>query len=267
MGLAVEVLAGRVTNPGAALTALTPDSGDSFAVRAMAAGSVAWIEDMWAHEATPGVFRVRSPRFHDNVQGIRLSNTTASARGLLPDVIRQPLYSQDVLLVELSGGGAETDVGCLLAYYQNVQGLDARLATWGQVAPRIRNILSQEIAIAGAGTLGDWSAGTAINTTFDLLKANVDYAVLGYVCASSVAAVALRGPDTGNVRIGGPGTTEELETRDWFVRQSLANGDPFIPIINAANKGATLAFQVSASAGAATTVDWILGELSPGAGM
>jgi len=263
MGLAVEVLAGRVVNPGAALTALTPDSGDSFAIRAMAAGSSAWLDDLWAHEATPGILRVRSPRFHDNVQGIRVANATASARALLPDLVNQPVWSQDVLIVELSGGGAETDVGCLCMYYENVQGLDARLATWEQVSPRIRSILTQEVAITGAATVGDWSAGTTINTTFDLLKANVDYAVLGYLCGAGVAAVALRGPDTGNVRIGGPGTTEELETRDWFVRQSRVLGRPWIPIVNAANKGATLAFQVSASASATTTVGWILAELAP----
>lgn len=267
MGLAVEVLAGRVTNPGAALTALTANSGDSFAIRNMAPGSTALLDDIWAHEGTPGVIRVRSPRFHDNVQGIRLTNTTTSARALLPDELNQNVYSQDVLIVELSGGGAEVDVGCLAMYYNDVPGLNARLTTWPQVAPRIRNVLTQEVAIAGAATTGDWSAGTTINTTFDLLKANVDYAVLGYVCGGAVAAVALRGPDTGNVRVGGPGTTEELETRDWFVRQSNIDGRPWIPIINAANKGATLAFQVSASASATTTVDWILAELAPTAGM
>lgn len=267
MGLAVEVLAGRVTNPGAALTALTANSGDTFAIRAMAPGSSAWIDDVWAHEATPGVIRIRSPRMHDNVQNLRLTNPAAAARALLPDELNQPVYSQDVMTVELSGGGAETDVGCLLMYYENVAGLDARLATWGQVLPRIKNILTQEVDIAAAGTLGDWSAGTTLNTTFDLLKANVDYAVLGYTCGSAVAAVALRGPDTGNVRIGGPGTTEAIETRSWFIRQSNSLGKPFIPIINAANKGATLAFQTSASAGATTNVAWIMAELSNSAGM
>jgi hypothetical protein len=267
MGLAYEVLAGRVVNPGAALTAVTMDSGDTLAIRAMAAGSSAWLDDVWAHEATPGVVRVRSPRMHDNVQNLRLTNPTASARTLLPDQVNQPVYSQDVMILELSGGGAETDVACLLMYYENVAGLDARLATWPQVASRIRNILTQEVDITGAATVGDWSAGTTINTTFDLLKANVDYALLGYECSASVAAVAIKGPDTGNVKAGGPGTTEAIETKDWFIRQSNSLGKPTIPIINAANKGATQAFQVSASASATTNVGFILAELAPSAGM
>lgn len=267
MGLAVEVIAGRAVNPGAALTAVTMNSGDTLAIRAMAAGSSAWLDDVWAHEATPGVVRVRSPRMHDNVQNLRLTNPIAQPRGLMPDELNQPVYSQDVLILEISGGGAETDVACLLMYYENVTGLDARLATWGQVLPRVRNLLTQEVDVTGAATVGDWSAGTTINTTFDLLKANVDYAVLGYETSASVAAVALRGPDTGNVRIGGPGTTEALETRNWFIRQSNSLGKPFIPIINAANKGATLAFQVSASASATTNVGWVLAELAPAAGM
>lgn len=262
---AYEVLAGRVVNPGAALTALTADTGDSFAVRSFNMGTPAYLDDMWAHEATPGVFRVRSPRLHDNVQGMRYRVPTTAARALLPDEADQILYPQDVLTVELSGGGAETDCGFILAYYTDLPGIAARLATWEQIAPRVASILSNEVAITGAATTGDWSAGTPINTTFDLLKANVDYAVLGYESDTAVGAIALRGPDTGNLRVGGPGGNEALETRNWFVRQSRSNSRPYIPIINAANKGSTLAFQASASASATINVSFILAELKPGA--
>lgn len=265
MGNAYEVLAGRVVNPGAAFTALTPNTGDSFAIRSFGGGAPAYLDDMWAHEATPGVLRVRSPRLHDNVQGIRARVGVTVARGLLPDEADQLLYAQDVLTVEATGGTAETDVGCLLAYYTDLPGIAARVTSWEQVLPRIANVLTAEVAVTGAATTGDWSAGTPLNTTFDLLKANVDYAVLGYESDTSVAAVGLRGPDTGNLRVGGPGTSEVLETRNWFIRQSRASGRPYIPIINAANKGSTLAFQCSASASATINVAFILAELKAGA--
>jgi hypothetical protein len=267
MGNAWETIAGRVVNPGAALTALTPNTADSFSVRSFQAGVLAFLDQMWAHEATPGVLRIRSPRLHDNVQNLRMTVPTASPRTLLPDPLFQPLYPQDVLTVELSGGGAETDVGVFQIYYTDLPGIAARFGSWDQVKPRVRNILTNEVDITGAATTGDWSAGTPMNTTFDLLKANVDYAVLGYETSASVAAVALRGPDTGNLRVGGPGTTEVIETKDWFIRQSNANGYPCIPIINAANKAGTLAFQCSASASATTNVGWVLAELAPAAGM
>lgn len=263
MPLCYETIAGRVTNPGGTLTALTADTGDSFTIRNFTQGTKAYIDEIWQHAATPGVIRVRSPRMHDNVQNLRLTNPTANARALLPMAVFQMIYPQDVMVVEMTGGGAETDVGVLQLYYTDVPGLSARLATWEQILPRVNNILTVEVDIPAAATLGDWSAGTPINTTFDLLKANVDYAFLGYECSGAVAAVAIRGPDTGNVKVGGPGTTEALETRDYWIRASQANGDPMIPIVNAANKGGTLAYQVSASAGATTNVGFVCAELKP----
>lgn len=263
MPLCYETLAGRVTNPGGTFTTLTADTGDSFTIRNATAGVKAYIDQIWQHAATPGVIRVRSPRMHDNVQNLRLTNPNASPRALLPLSAYQNIYPQDVLTVDMTGGGAEVDVGVLQLYYGDVPGLSARLATWDQILPRINNLLTVEVDIPGATTTGDWSAGTPINTTFDLLKANVDYAFLGYECSGSVAAVALRGPDTGNVKVGGPGCLEPLETRDYWVRMSQAGGDPMIPIINAANKGGTLAYQVSASASATTNVGFICAELKP----
>lgn len=265
MGMAYETIIGRATNPGAVLTALTPGTADSFSVRSFTAGVNTFIDQMWAHEGTPGVFRVRSPRLHDNVQGIRATVGSTTAQTLLPAQSYQPLYPQDVLILEITGGGAEVDLGALAVYYTDLPGIAARLATWDQILPRIANLLTVEVDIPAAVTTGDWSAGTPINTTFDLLKANVDYAFLGYETSGPVGAIALRGPDTGNLRIGGPGGASPIETRDYWVRQSQASGTPMIPIINAANKGGTLAFQASASAGATTNVGFICCELKPAA--
>jgi hypothetical protein len=263
MGLAFEVLAGRATNP-AAITALTANSGDSFAIRSFPFESPAYIEDMWAKSATAGIVRVRSPRLHDNVQGIRFRTIAATSRSFIGDPFQQLLFPQDVLTFELQGGGAETDNGFLGIYYRNLPGTDARLRLWPDIAGRIVNLLTVEVATTTSATVGDWSGGTAINATFDLLQANVDYAVLGYQSDVAVGAVAIRGPDTGNLRIGGPGTTESLETRDWFVRISDATGTPHIPVINAANKGATLLFVCDPANAAAVNVDLILAQLTPG---
>ena len=60
---------------------------------------------------------------------------------------------------------------------------------------------------------------------------------------------------------GGPGTTEAIETRDWFVSLSKSMGAPAIPIINSANKGATLVFVQNNAAAGTPNVDLILAEL------
>jgi hypothetical protein len=265
MGKALEVVVGRALNPGATITAMTPGTGNTFTVRNFDSPGNAVIDDLWAEGATAGVIRVRSPKFHDFVQGIRYTYIAGVSRGLLPDELMQPITAQDLLTFEISGGGAETDLGAFLAYYTDVPGLDARLADWTQVAPRIVNVLTNEVAVVNPTTAGDWSGGTAINTTLDLLKANTDYAILGYQCATAVGAVGISGSDTANLRLGGPGTTEAIETRDWFLSMNKATGRPYVPIINSANKGGTLVSVAHTTAGGTTTVDLILAQLTPGA--
>src|SRR5690348_5198952 len=107
MGRALEVIAGRVTNAGATITALTADTGNSFTVKNFNDPARAYLDGIWAQSATAGVIRVRSPKFHDFVQGIRYTDIAGVSRNLLPDGLEQLLYAQDVLTFEMSGGGAE----------------------------------------------------------------------------------------------------------------------------------------------------------------
>lgn len=262
MGLASFLVAGRVTNPGAAFTAVTVNTGDSLQIPSFERGMPAWLENAWAHEGTPGVLRIRSPKMHDNVQGLRLIVPETAAKPLLGDEFDQPIISMDTLTVELTGGGAETDVAVLQFYIENMDGADQKLATWEQVKPRIRQILTNEVTVVAPATIGNWSGGTALNATFDQLHADTSYAVLGYNVGTACAAIAFSGPDTSQLKMGGPGTADSRATRDWFVRQAVASQRPHIPILKSQNKGATLVFSLSANAPAAINVGLILAELS-----
>lgn len=262
MGRAMEIITGRVTNPGATLTALTANTGNAFTVRAFSDSSTAWLEGIWAQQATAGVVRVRSPKLHDSTQGIRYRTPAAVIRNFIADPSASRLYSTDVLTVEQSGGGAEVDSAALMIYYDDLPGGDQQLALWEQVKPSIVNLLTIEVAITGPATSGDWSAGNAINSTFDLLKADTRYAIFGYQTDAEVLAVGLAGADTSNYRVGGPGCIEPLETRDWFIRQSMMTGRPHIPIINSNNRGNTLASVARITAAGTVNVSFSAAELS-----
>lgn len=261
MGLGAEIITGRVVNPGAAFTAVTPATGDNFTIRNYQFQAAAYLETLWAMEGTAGTVRIRSPRMHDNVQGLRINVPAATPQPLLPYEVEQRLYPQDTLIVEMTGGAAETDVVSLLNWYADVPGVDARLHSWDEIRPRVKNILTVETAHTTAAGLGDYGGGLAVNANFDLLKANTDYAILGYVTSVAVCSVGYRGPDTGNLRIGGPGTTQRIETRDWFVELSRSTGRPYIPVVNSANKAGTTIDLVHTAAATAVTVDTILAEL------
>ena len=256
-----EVITGRALNPGAGGAAVTANTGDSLQVRSTPDTSNPFLENIWAQGATAGFVRLRSPRMHDAVQGIRFQNPAAVVRGFLADEARTPLYSQDILTLEIAGGAAETDVAALLIYYPDLGGSAQRLATWDQIAPNVAELVTAEVVVTAPATAGDWSAGTALNATFDLLKGNQDYAILGYQTLATVAAVGIKGSDTANLRVGGPGTNESIETRDWFISLSKSSGRPAIPVINQANRASTLV-HVANSTAAGTTVDLVLARLN-----
>jgi hypothetical protein len=262
MGLGLEVVAGRATNPGAAFTALTPGTGNQFAVRSADAGTPIFLDDQWAKGGTAGVFRIRSPRLHDNVSGVGFPYQINNARSFLERVPAQPLYAVDTLIPEITGGAAETDVGLYTVYYESISGLAANLATWDEISGNVKNILTNQVNVAAGATLGDWSAGTAINATEDKLHADSTYALLGWESTVGVAAIAVAGTDTANLRVGGPGALEPIETRDWFIRKSQENNRPYIPLIKANNKGTTLVFQLDNLAGAANLTFLMLAELA-----
>lgn len=265
MGKALQIVSGRVTNPGATITALTADTLDTFAVKNANAGSQIQLLNIWAQEATVAVVRVRSPLMHDQGQALRL-RVTKSAEPLLPYEMIQPLYAQDVLTFELSGGGAEVDCASFLAYYSDLGGASARLATWESIAPLVLNTVGLETNLTTGGTAGQYGGSAAINTNFDILQRTRDYALLGYLCDTTVCTVGFTGPDTGNLRVGGPGIAEPIITRTWFVDLAQRYGLPLIPIINAANVGATLIDLVATQTATAVNVTAILAELNVAGG-
>jgi len=264
MGKAMEVITGFATNPSTTVTAVTMATGDSNNVRNFNSPAGAHLMGIWALGATAGITRVRSPRLHDNVQGIRESHIAAHSEAVLFEDATQYLYAQDTLTIEITGGGSETDSVSLLNYYDDLPGTAARLYTFPEIKPRIRNIMSTEVDLTTGSTLGSYGGAVPINNTFDQFKANTDYAILGYLSSVEVLTVGIRGSDFGNLRVGGPGTINRLETRRWFVNLSNAFQMPCIPVFNAANKSNTLVDLVSNASGTSVVVDVICAELATG---
>lgn len=260
---AYEILTGRATNPGAAFTVFTMATGDSLSIRSFNMADLAYVDNIWAMGATAGIVRIRSPRLHDNVQGVRVGYTAAAPQPLIGYEVMQRLFAQDVLIGEITGGGAEVDMATILVYYRNLPGVAARLVTWEEVQARVTNLVTVETQHTTGATAGDYGGALALNANFDLLQANVDYVLLGYDTSIPVCSVGYRGVDTGNLRIGGPGTTQRLETRSWFLEMDKRHADPFLPIINAANKGATFVDIAHTATATPVVVQSIFAQLTP----
>lgn len=261
MGQALSTQSGWVTNPSGTFTALTMNVGDSATVPSFDPNSKAFFFGAWSPGAAAGVFRARSPRWHDYAQGIRMQRGLAVFEPLMPLEALQPVYGADTLTLEITGGAAETDMACFQLWYDNLPGIAARLAMPSDVLPRIKNIIENEVDCT-SGAVGVTGTPRALNFTFDVLKAGVDYAILGYTVSAKAGLVRLYGPDTGNMKMGGPGLiTSNDETRKWFIALSEKTGKPCIPIINANNRGTTFVEVGDVAAATAVNVSVVMAEL------
>jgi hypothetical protein len=262
MGRAIEIISGFVTNPAGTLTPWTMATGDSNAVRNFSLQTQAHLEDAWGVSQAAGALEVKSPKMHDNVQGILLGVPANDASPLLPDEMRQLLYPQDTLIISQSGDAMDTDCGSLLVAYDDLPGANARIVTWDQVKALVKNYLTVQTTHTTGGAAGDYGGAQPINSVTDLLRANTDYALLGYSVNVEVVSVGWRSPDFSNYRIGGPATAKVIETRDYFIRKAMVSGDPWIPVFNSANKGSTFVDLTSTDTGETIVVTSYLAQIS-----
>lgn len=246
MGQGLEIVGCSLANAAAVgAQAMAALNGQSLNVRATANGNApVTLTSIATDFQDAGDFRIRSPRMHDDVNGIRIAAPAGVPQWGAAEYFDQLLYSQDSLIAEafftVAPTAGHTSLGYLQIYYDDVPGIAANLRSWAEVAPNVVNYLSVPVTPTSSATLGNWGAGVAINSTVDVFKANTLYALIGYDCPVAFGAWSLQGVDVGNLQVGAVGSTTPLETRRYFPYLSDDMGKPCIPIINSQNKGATL---------------------------
>lgn len=262
---AMELLSGFVTAPSTTFTALTVCAGNSLTLRNAVEDSRIQLLALWGKHQVAGNIRVRSPQLHDNVQGIRVFDIIGNPLNLLPDQFNQLLKPQDTLAVEVTGSAVAGDIetASLLVYYEDLPGIEGRFIDAAELYSRTKNIVTVENTLALVAT-GQYTGQEAINAEFDLLKANTDYALIGYLVSALCGAVRWQGSDVGNLGIGGPGNPNEKDvTSNWFLNLAINYGLPLIPVFNSANKNGILIDGQQDENGADVTVTSIFAELSP----
>lgn len=262
---ALDTVTSQGTAIGAALAATTIASGDSFTVKNANLASAAWQLNFWTHNLVAGMVRIRSPKLHDNVDAIRARTLIATLDPLQPLGTKQKLYPQDTLIVELAGSavGGNIESVVQMIYYEDLPGQATRFITPDTLMSRQKQLHGVRLALTLGTTVG-YNGARAINGDVDQLHANTDYAILGITSDINTAAICVRGPDTGNLRVAVPGGILLWQLVDrWFVKLSKEYNMALIPVFNSANKGATLVDAVNNQAGGTANVTIWLAELNP----
>jgi hypothetical protein len=271
MGKALQVVSGFVTAPTGLPTfdQVTNAGQDTFATNNYNPGAEAAIIDAWADidGTNAGEIRLRSPNFHDDVNGINMWVPAVSPTPVMPGSARQRLFSNDVITAELGDDGTGNPSGLtLLTYYSDLPGANARLYRWAEIVGAIEDLMGCQVDVApGGGTAGDYDGAVVINALQDQFKASTDYALLGWTTSVQYQTVGITGPDTSNRRVGGPGTTPDvMDVREWFVDVSNKSGYPCIPVFNSQNMNATVVDVIDTEAVGNGSVTFLFARLRRG---
>lgn len=229
----------NATTNAVTLTAATPATGDSLSIRSFAASDWARILGVGIHAAAgPRRARLTSPRLHDTATGISFQSAELPAQFLFPPQAEQDLYSADTLTYNLDAAASADTVGYLAVYYKNLQGTVQDLRSWADIRSRIIAIKPVEVDTTSSATIGQWS-DTLLTTTENQLKADYEYALLGFQTSAALLCMGIKGPATSSLRICAPGTSETLDITSYFVELSNRTGLPCIPVIKANDRAST----------------------------
>lgn len=263
MGKVLEVISGQATAPGAVIVALTMGAGNTNVIRSFEGNNNPRLITLWADNQVAGIVRAMSPRLANNNQGIHVDSTIGNLDPLIPISLYQKLYSQDALILGISGSavGGDFEGAGFLIYYPDLPGASGVFISPDDVSGRSTNIMTNRTTIVtGAG--GGYTGQMALNATENMFKANKEYALLGYECSAQCTTVRMIASDLGNIGIGGPGNIANryLMSR-WFLEISRITNLPLVPVINSANVGGIIVDAMQDENATAVTVSWIFAEL------
>lgn len=265
MGMALDTIGIDRLSGGAADTvfaAATAAAGDSLTVRNASPNATVQLERVMYHGRAGDAFRIRSPYLHDIAEGIQFFPGIFPSGDMYVTQTPQVLRPQDTLIAEMLVNAITSHGDAALGiFYSDLPGVQSRLHTLADILPLIANVKLMRVTMGAGGAAGVW-LDTAITATEDVTRANTDYAVLGFITDTALTAVAIKGPDTGNLRVGGPGVVQAWITQNYFINESIEAQGPRIPVFNSANKNGTFvsAFSIASPTGA--NVQLVIAQLS-----
>lgn len=239
MGKAVELIVAQAIAPGVG-GAFLAAPGNSLTVRDST--KPVWLGPVWQSRQLNGFLRMTSPLLHDSTVGIQMQAPFGQTVTLEQDM--QQLYPQDSIVLFGSGSAVAGDIEQMgmLWIYEDLPGVEGYFITAEELQRRGEDIYSFPNTLA-TGTVGGYSGVESVVSEVDQLKANRDYAIVGYELTVAACAIRYTSSDWGNLGVGGPGpvdpTSGAMQTRTWFRDISERWRMPLIPVFNSSNKALT----------------------------
>lgn len=237
----IQTIAYKKEAPGTSFVEAEAVAGDSLTMLPAPEGSEISILDWSPQGESVGEHRLIWPSGHDTTYGLmmRAWDARQPMAVAMPRVAR--LLPREQMTVQVTGGtsSGKYSSGALTVYYADAGKLQGRYIDLDELQRRGVKALAHYCTPSWSSG-SDWLSGETLDETRDVLRTDREYAWLGYSGVMAEHCVALRGPDTGNVRVGAMNyDLAPVFSRWYFVRLAELTKLPVIPVISGANKGAT----------------------------
>lgn len=220
----------------------------------------------WEFNQAVGAIRIKAPGMHDNSQGIRLRSGANAISPLMPLGwgTKQSMQSAQIVTFDISGSAVagQIETGLALFAYKDVDGMDQSLIDATALKLQGSGLMAGWEVACNPGATGGWSGARALNFSFQNIKADKRYAIIGATTDVICGGVGITGPATSGFRYAIP---TDLVLKDiganWGPYLSMARGYPAILVIKGADAGGTVIDVIQNQTGTAVNVTLIVEEL------
>lgn len=261
------------TTGGTFADTLAANSGDSLAISNFVNGG-ARIVKMWGIDSDSvmelALTDTRFDSIHDPQYGVRANIASLIPGGaavvgshdILDPPANIPVYSGDTLTFTVTTTASDDALVTWLTEYDDLPGTFGQFANWDRVQALRETTIGLRCAPVASGTAGGYGTARALNADDTRLTGGKYYAVLGWSLQTVCTTVTIKGPSTGNNRVGLPGGALTLDTMMGFVQLSQQFGKPLIPILNGYDQASYFLEAADGEASTSPKVDLFMYQLS-----
>jgi len=253
------------TSGGTFADSLAASAGDSLTVGTYFTGG-ARVFAAWGIDsdsiAEISWYYTRTDSTQDTTYGLRTmipavalgGAATNAAFSVLGTRQQIPVFSADVPTIKVSSTASDDVVLSYLTEYDNLPGSGAIFDSWSNVNATNPPVVAFNCNAVG-GTPGVYGAARAFNTDDTRWVAQRYYAILGFSVKTQVTTIAIKMFETGNLLLGAPMGSLNLDQRNFFVDLSYDRQKPLIPVMLGTNAGNAFMYINDAESSTSPKVD------------
>jgi hypothetical protein len=261
------------TTGGTFADTLSANSGDSLAVSNFVNGGARVVKAWGIDSDSVAELAWTNSRFdsvHDPQYGVRMNipalipggAAVVGSHDLIDAPSSIPMFAGDTNVLTVTTTAADDVIVTYLTEYDDLPGTFGQFASWETVQALRETTIGLRCAPVASGTPGLYGTARALNADDTRLTGNKYYAVLGWTLQTVATTITLKGPSTGNNRVGLPGGALTLDTMMGFVELSKQFGKPLIPILNGYDAASYFLEAADGEASTSPKVDLFMYQLS-----